>query len=712
MIPVLIALGVIALVCFLHALPHLTPLPDHPGESSFDALRKVEWITYDWRVRHAFEKPHAVATNLLAAVLVDDGSLKAINMAYGFSWPWPRQLHGKVVRELSAQGARVVAFDIFFIELQLDIPETRVAFKDGSFLTSDDFFARQIARAGNVLLGAPSEPINSNQWQLVPPAPLFYTNAMAVGHATSERDSDGVLRRVKPFKDDPTLGRIWHLGILMAAAQLKLDLAKAEVGPGRIVLRGDKGIERVIPLDEEGFLYIDWSLPWNDPRILRVKYEDFLDWDEQRRAGETPEPGFKDRLVVLGSTGSGNNVSDMGATPLEKQTFLVSKHWNVANSILTNRFIRTTRHSEDLAIIVIMGALAGAVTWKLRALWASFWVLILIIGYTAVSLWAFDAFRLWLPLVMPVGGALLMTHISMVTYRVVFEQAERRRVKSIFSKVVSPDVVNELLAKEKLSLGGALRKLTIFFADVRGFTQMTDENQRRAEEYVRSQNLKGAEAEAFLEENARETLATVNLYLATIADNVKKHNGTLDKYIGDCVMAFWGAPIPNPKHALACVRAAIDSQRAMYEVNQQRFAENQRREQENSARGASGLPPRPLLALLTLGTGINTGTVTVGLMGSEAHTFNYTVFGREVNLASRLEGVSGRGRIIISKATYAELEKDDPQLAATCIPQAPVTVKGITDAVSVYEVPWKLHTPPAPPIPQPPPAPPQPSSVS
>jgi len=105
---------------------------------------------------------------------------------------------------------------------------------------------------------------------------------------------------------------------------------------------------------------------------------------------------------------------------------------------------------------------------------------------------------------------------------------------------------------------------------------------------------------------------------------------------------------------------------------------------------ASGLAPRPLLALLTLGTGINTGTVTVGLMGSEAHTFNYTVFGREVNLASRLEGVSGRGRIIISKATYDELQKDDSVLAATCIPLAPVTVKGITDAVSVYEVPWKL----------------------
>ncbi len=511
LIPVLIALGVIALVCLLQALPRLTPVPGHPGESRFDALRKVEWITYDWRVRHAFERQDPIATNLLGAVFVDDNSLKTINNEYGFTWPWPRQLHGKVVRELSAQGAKVVAFDIFFIEVALDIPEARVRLKDGSEVISDDFFAARIAQARNVLLGAPSELIGSNLWRLLPPAALFWTNAMAVGHATGEPDSDGVLRRVKPFKDDPTLGRIWHLGILMAAVQLKLDLTKAEVGPDRIVLRGEKGVERVIPLDDEGFFQIDWSLARSDPRILKISYGDILEWDKQRQAGESPEPAFKDRLVVVGSVGSGNNISDMGATPLEKQTFLVSKHWNVANSILTNRFIRTTKQWEALAIIILMGALAAAVTWKLRALWASFWVLVLVISYSAVSLWAFDSYRLWLPLVMPVGGALLMTHVSMVTYRVVFEQAERRRVKSIFSKVVSPDVVNELLAKEKLSLGGALRKLTIFFADVRGFTQMTDENQRRAEEYVRSQNLKGAAAETYLEENARETLATVNL---------------------------------------------------------------------------------------------------------------------------------------------------------------------------------------------------------
>jgi len=182
----------------------------------------------------------------------------------------------------------------------------------------------------------------------------------------------------------------------------------------------------------------------------------------------------------------------------------------------------------------------------------------------------------------------------------------------------------------------------------------------------------------------------VNLYLATVADAVKNHGGTLDKYIGDCVMAFWNAPAANEKHALACVRAAIEAQRAIHGLNQNRLAQNASREIENRARLSAGLPPKPLLTALQLGTGINTGLVTVGLMGSDAHILNYTIFGREVNLASRLEGVSGSGRIIISDTTYHHLLRHDPALASTCAEMFPVTVKGIRAAVRIYEVPWQV----------------------
>jgi adenylate cyclase len=160
---------------------------------------------------------------------------------------------------------------------------------------------------------------------------------------------------------------------------------------------------------------------------------------------------------------------------------------------------------------------------------------------------------------------------------VVFEQTERRRVKSIFSKIVSPKIVNELLAAETLSLGGARREITVFFADVRGFTELTDTSQERVADFVRSRNLTGEAAEACFDAQAKETIDTVNLYLGVVADTVIKQDGTLDKFIGDCVMAFWGAPTPNPKHALACVRAAIEAQRAVYQLNQQRSTENKNR---------------------------------------------------------------------------------------------------------------------------------------
>ncbi len=136
-------------------------------------------------------------------------------------------------------------------------------------------------------------------------------------------------------------------------------------------------------------------------------------------------------------------------------------------------------------------------------------------------------------------------------------------------------------------------------------------------------------------------------------------------------------------------QAAIEAQRAIAGLNERRLAQNPAREIENRARIAAGLPPKPLHVALQLGTGINTGMVTVGLMGSDQHILNYTVFGREVNLASRLEGVSGSGRIIISDTTYNQLLRHAPELAATCTELFPVTVKGIRNAVRIYEVPWQ-----------------------
>jgi adenylate cyclase len=292
-------------------------------------------------------------------------------------------------------------------------------------------------------------------------------------------------------------------------------------------------------------------------------------------------------------------------------------------------------------------------------------------------------------MVLPLVGALFMQYVLLVTYRAVFEQREQRRVKSVFSRIVAPDVVNELLEAETLSLGGARREVTVMFADVRGFTEITDRLQQLTAEQIQQNHLTGGAAEARYDDVAKQMLQTISLYLGLVADIVKKHGGTLDKYMGDCAMAFWGAPKANPEHAAGCVRAAIEAQRSIHQLNQRRLAENAVIEAENKSLLAAGLSPKPLLPILTLGTGINSGAVMVGLMGSDDHGLNYTVIGREVNLASRLESVSGRGRIIIGEATYEQLRLAEPALAATCIEQGPAILKGFQKSVRNFEVPWQ-----------------------
>jgi adenylate cyclase len=484
------------------------------------------------------------------------------------------------------------------------------------------------------------------------------------------------------------------MGIVLAARVLRLNLAEAEVdlAHGRIVFRGANGVERVLPVTREGFFHINWEMPPQHAALTSDAFENVLRQDQQRERGQTNAAStWKNKLVVIGSNATGNDLTDHGATPLEKNTLLVSKHWNVANSLITGRFIRVAAMSLQLGIIAVLGILAAIVTWRLPGLPGLLGVIALGVGYAFICVALFIQQRLWLPMVLPLLGALLVQYGLLVAYRVVFEQREQRRVKGIFSKVVSPNIAKELLGRESLSLSGERTEVTVLFADVRGFTELTDTMQEQVLEYVRQKNLDAKAAEAASNESARETLNTVNAYLALVADVVKKRDGTLDKYIGDCVMAFWGAPTPQANHAVTCVRAAIEAQRAIEEFNVRRTEENRLLETENAARVSAGLAPKPRLPILSLGTGINTGVVTVGLMGSNAHILNYTVFGREVNLASRLEGVSGRGRIIIGEATYNALLRDDPALAAQAVEQEPTRPKGFQKPVRNFEMPWQTN---------------------
>lgn len=723
-------------------------------------------MTHDWRVRMAASRASLAATNL-GFVAISDDSIQAVldgmggQLPYQFGLYWPRQVYGRLVNELAAQGAAVVGFDILFPELRPDPP---VQTSNGP-VVSDAFFAAEIRQAGNVILAAVHG---------LPPHELFRAHALGVADISAHHDADGILRRAKAFEDlylwhplikdagrllewdlsaaqigpervvIPVAGggqrvlaltngnqfnqlllfkelrekiegaaagqplpeveawspaftrlRCWQLGLVLAARSLGLDLDRAQVDlpRSRIVLTGDSGVMRTIPVDAEGRFLIDWQMTPYDPALTKEPIESLLLQYELRQAGQTAQltNRWRDKLVIVGSTATGNDLTDLGATPLERETYLLSQQWNVANSLLTGRFVRIPSLPVELGIILLLGALSGWLTWNLRVLAGNACVLLSAALYLGGAVWLYAQWRWSVPIVLPVGGALLVLHASLVTYRVLHEQAERRRVTHVFGRIVSPSVRDELLDAPQLALGGVRREITVMFADICGFTAITDESQARAEEFVRRKGLPGTQAQQHFEQQAQEVLQTVNLCLGLIADTVKQFDGTLDKYIGDCVMAFWGAPAPNARHASACVRAMIEAQRAIQRLNQDRTAENLRRESENARRAARGEDPLPLLPLLAVGIGINTGMAIVGLVGSEAHILNYTAFGREVNVASRIEQVAGAGRIVVTEAARLALVRDDAVLGASCVAMPPVLLKGIQAPVNCFEVPWQSH---------------------
>jgi len=704
-------------------------------------LERFEAVSYDVRVRAAETTGAPCATNL-GFIFIDEVTISAVKnglLQAPYGLHWPRHVYGLIVEQVVREGARTVAFDVLFGELRVDHGGI---VRDGKIFESDEFLAEQMKVAGNVLLAF--EP------GLIPPD-LFRTNAAALGDITTDKDSDGVLRRVRAFRDyrlwhsafrdvesDPDFGvdlskakvedgmlvlpryevddimipldedgrfsladfygehlpagtpprafpyhmqRVWHMGVVLAAQELGLDLENAEVEleRGRIVLKGPS-VQRVIPVDDQGRFFIEWSIPVSDPRVFSEPAVNLLErnMDVRQRSVERGEGGdhWAGKLVVIGSTATGNDLRDMGATPVQRDTFLVSKHWNVANSIIVDRFIRRGTPFQEVILVLLAGLAAGLFALWLRPLLGFVFTLGGVSAYILLAFGLYSSDRIWLPLIIP-ATASVSVYLVIATWRIVFEQSERRRVKSVFSKVVSPNVVAELLHAKELALGGARGEITVLFADVRGFTSLTDQAHQSVLHEVQRLGLTGQDAKALHDQQAKKTLNTVNLYLSLVADVVKKHKGTLDKYIGDCVMAFWGAPTRNSQHALYCVRAAIDAQRSIARANVERA-------QANNAGGEE-------LPLLTLGTGINTGEATVGLMGSDDHILSYTVFGREVNVASRLEGVSGRGRIIISETTYQHIQRDDARLAASCVSLEPVSVKGIREQVKIYEVPWRIQ---------------------
>lgn len=722
----------------------------------FDLAQRLEWMSFDWRMRRLSDPQ--TNSQEMGLVVADDTTIRQIaeGLLPGEHWDllWPRwPVYGRVLRELRAQKAKAVAFDVLMPDRRYSEDAIQVAqpgeepatlAEEPILLASDEAFGVELAAEGSPVFLAVAPG--------VVPTSLFQTNATRLGDVVSPQDADGVARRVRAYTRyqwiHPNLIRnaaelrmvprllpnnrvrltnldtrssrianidpdgsvrigmeenaprlqvyetriVWHLGIVMAAAHLGLDLESAEIQPNRVLFKRPDGLQRVLPTDPYGYFHVAWL--WNvnqTNQVLQQNLTDILSSATRRafRLEDPPDTIWEDKTVLIGSFASGNNLADRGATPLEKSGFLVTLYMNVAHMLLRDQYVTRCPWPVDVAIIGFLGCLSAVATWRLPTALSP----IVLLGATwlwlTIASLVFSAHQLWLPIAHPILGGLVLPYLGLTSYRVLFEQREQQRVRSLFAKMVSPDIVQEVLESNVINLGGARREITVFFADIRGFTTLTDREQADAEQRARDLNLTAQETEALFEEQAHRVLQTVNLYLATIADIVKVNQGTLDKYIGDCVMAFWGAPTFNPNHAIDGLRAAIQAQRAIHQLNESRAEENHRILAKNRERRAAGQPPLPPLATLQLGTGINTGMMTVGLMGSDSHIVNYTVFGREVNLASRLEGVSGHSRIVFGENTYRHIQRLAPEWISICNELPPVEVKGLAEPVRIFEANWR-----------------------
>ena len=368
-------------------------------------------------------------------------------------------------------------------------------------------------------------------------------------------------------------------------------------------------------------------------------FQDLILAEQQMLDGQTPhiDPAvFKDQIVVVGVSAQG--LKDTFTTPFsEGQMPGAEFHANVIDALVSGRTLAPASTWQRGAITV-----APAVGVALVGALGAPWITAAVMLFTAAGLVWFTthalAAGLWLPLVAPLV-ALGLTFVADLSWMYFVEGREKRRVKRLFSRYVSKDVYQQLLASPTDAvLGGHRRHMTVLFSDMRGFTTLSE----------------SGDPEALVQQ--------LNQYFTRMVDVVFAHRGTIDKFVGDMVMALYGAPLDDPDHADHAVQTALDMVSALQELNRQWLAEGR--------------------AALDIGIGINSGEMIAGNIGSDA-IMSYTVIGDNVNLGARLESLNKNfgTRILISDATRVQLRG-----TYDLRPLGDVTVKGKTKPVAVYQV--------------------------
>jgi adenylate cyclase len=540
----------------------------------------------------------------IVVVGVDDDSLAAVG-----SWPFQRSQHARLIDSLVDQGAALIGYDVTFSE-ETDPSE-------------DETLAGAIDRAGNVVVAATAT--FSGKLGDIPRAdgvigPIFpIAGEAAVAHANVIPDPDGVVRALPPIVETPD-------GDLLPSMSLAL-LASAEGLDGPVTIRPD-GIQIGSTL-----------IPTGRSHLMDVNFaEGFPEYSfVDARDGNVPEGAFENKIVLVGATALG--LGDVRLTPLEKSSGDpgVRVHANALNTMLTRAYL--TYDARPVILAWVFG-LALAVALAVGFLRVSLsWIVPVAVGvaYFFLAFVRFDGGTVMNMVYPPIGIGL--SYLAALAVKYFGEDRERRRVTRVFGRYVATDVVDEVLSapdKALATLEGASRPLSVLFADLRGFTSASE----------------GADP--------HDVVEALNAYLDAMVRAVNDERGTIDKFMGDCVMAFWGAPRPTEHHAERAVRAAM----RMLDYIDEAVAAGE----------TAGL------SVKGCGVGVATGSAVVGNIGAHDR-LDYTVIGDTVNTASRLCGVAGAGQVVVTEACAAELGEG---FRLADLP--PLAVKGKTLPLRVFQV--------------------------
>ncbi len=615
-------------------------------------IQRLELASIDYRFAYRGFRSQARDSSHVVIVEISEESFKTLPG----QWPWPRSYYAHLIRNLHRAGAKVIGLDLILGGEDVYSPD------------NDADLRSAIRETGIVVLAGKSEVVNELYRHTTPSEDygnIFFPVDSSIGLVNIRNDADGVLRRYSPF-----------FGTNSGRFIPTFSIAVLNKYYGYPPL--------TIPSNEpDGFLYGDHALPKYDPisalinfygpsgTFPRYQFADVLDDEtidtrEEQRTGaqintfSDPDFGylydgtFRNKIVLVGSTlPEAHDLFPVsiarGREEGDNLMYGVEIHANVIESILRDEPIHSQSKPKEILTIILFTVVTFVVTSALKESKSRHHFLvelnvflfclaeIILIGVTSVVL--FFYYHSYLMTVIGPMVAVFGGYVASTTYHFVVERKQRMLIKTMFSTYVNPSFVEELiLHPEKLTLGGERKELTVLFSDVEGFTTISERI------------------------SPEELVGVLNEYLSVMSNLIIQNNGTLDKYEGDAVMAFWGAPIPQSDHALRACMTALQMQDALAVLRN-----------EWKTRG------KPLFHARI---GISTGEMIVGNMGGKGK-FDYTVIGDSVNLGDRLEGANKqyRTKVIASQRTY-DLVKNDILGRELDL----ITVKGRSEPLRIYEL--------------------------